>query len=106
MQKHAPECGLRWRSTAGEQPGDNAGQGVARAGGGQADIAAVTGPGSSFWIYDKGTSALHRHHRLQSRGRLLRCCKRVSYNTVHFEILIAAVKSIRTVGSGVRGRSG
>ena len=27
-------------------------------------------------------------------------------NTVHFEILIAAVKSIRTVGSGVRGRSG
>ena len=29
-----------------------------------------------------------------------------SPNTVHFEILIAAVKSIRTVGSGVRGRSG
>src|SRR4051794_12276646 len=27
-------------------------------------------------------------------------------NTVHFEILIAAVKSIRTIGSGVRGRSG
>jgi hypothetical protein len=30
----------------------------------------------------------------------------ISGNTVHFEILIAAVKSIRTVGSGVRGRSG
>ncbi len=27
-------------------------------------------------------------------------------NTVHFVILIAAVKSIHTVGSGVRGRSG
>lgn len=27
-------------------------------------------------------------------------------NTVHFAILIAAVKSVRTVGSGVRGRSG
>jgi tripartite-type tricarboxylate transporter receptor subunit TctC len=30
----------------------------------------------------------------------------VNPNTVHFKILIAAVKSIRTVGSGVRGRSG
>jgi hypothetical protein len=27
-------------------------------------------------------------------------------NTVHFVILIAATKSIRTVGSGVRGLSG
>jgi transposase len=31
---------------------------------------------------------------------------RVNPNTVHFGILTAAVKSIRTVGIGVRGRSG
>jgi hypothetical protein len=30
----------------------------------------------------------------------------VSLNTVHFVILIAATKSIRAVGSGVRGLSG
>jgi transposase len=41
-------------------------------------------------------------------GALAREMKRpgVSGNTVHFAIRIAAVKSIRTVGSGVRGRSG
>jgi hypothetical protein len=36
------------------------------------------------------------------------CCRihRACANTVHFEILIAALKSIRTIGSGVRDRSG
>jgi hypothetical protein len=34
------------------------------------------------------------------------CFVRAYPNTVHFAILIAAVKSVRTVGSGVRGRSG
>ncbi len=32
--------------------------------------------------------------------------ERRKLNTVHFEILIVALKSIRRVGSGVRGRSG
>jgi hypothetical protein len=42
------------------------------------------------WIY-------HNRHRVENLWARL--------NTVHFMILIAAVKSIRTVGCGVRGRS-
>src|SRR4051794_37654351 len=55
------------------------------------------------WVPDADTE--RRRRLVARRNPVVRHRTRVKNNTVHFMILMAAAKSIRTVGCGVRGRS-
>ena len=101
-----PEPGSRAAHARHRQRGDR------RQGAGHRSLLSATrhrcrgGGRAAFAETDRGraTAGAYKSKPAGARARPWR--EAASPNTVHFKILIAAVKSIHTVGSGVRDRSG